>query len=188
MKERKKNLVSRILKNELVFCCFLIFSIQTGHAEVRFDRLGGSDLGMGVGARAMGMGGAFVSVADDASAIFWNPAGLTQLAENQFLLSADPVEDFSGAVWIYRPTFSFLESYRFTVGIGYINRLSFKGDSGTGDWSGNPSHLLDMAMIDVADDFQGSVDSRTYDFRLSLAFIPPRLKKTSVGVNFIHIS
>jgi len=32
----------------------------------------------GIGARAMGMGGAFVSVSDDFSGLFWNPAGLTQ--------------------------------------------------------------------------------------------------------------
>ncbi|MCC6442883.1 MAG: hypothetical protein IT210_05425 [Armatimonadetes bacterium] len=32
-----------------------------------------------VGVRALGMGGAFVSVADDASAVYWNPAGLVQL-------------------------------------------------------------------------------------------------------------
>src|SRR5262245_21643846 len=29
-----------------------------------------------VGTRAAGMGGAFVAVADDASAVYWNPAGL----------------------------------------------------------------------------------------------------------------
>jgi len=29
-----------------------------------------------VGSRALGMGGAFVAVADDSSAVFWNPAGL----------------------------------------------------------------------------------------------------------------
>ena len=34
---------------------------------------------LGVGARAMGMGGAFVGVADDYSAIYWNPAGLGQI-------------------------------------------------------------------------------------------------------------
>ena len=33
----------------------------------------------GAGARAEGLGGAFIGVADDATAIVWNPAGLTQL-------------------------------------------------------------------------------------------------------------
>ncbi|MBN2564574.1 MAG: hypothetical protein JXB46_02570 [Candidatus Eisenbacteria bacterium] len=32
-----------------------------------------------LGARAMGMGGAFVAVADDATALHWNPAGLSNL-------------------------------------------------------------------------------------------------------------
>ncbi|HEX7779434.1 MAG TPA: conjugal transfer protein TraF [Vicinamibacterales bacterium] len=31
-----------------------------------------------VGARALGMGGAFVAVADDATAVYWNPAGLAK--------------------------------------------------------------------------------------------------------------
>ncbi len=33
----------------------------------------------GLGIRAVSMGGAFIAVADDESAIYWNPAGLTQL-------------------------------------------------------------------------------------------------------------
>ncbi|HBL35413.1 MAG TPA: hypothetical protein DDZ55_01235 [Firmicutes bacterium] len=33
----------------------------------------------GMGGRAMGMGGAFTAVADDGTAAYWNPAGLTQL-------------------------------------------------------------------------------------------------------------
>lgn len=33
----------------------------------------------GVGARAIGMGGAFTALADDASAVYWNPAGLVQV-------------------------------------------------------------------------------------------------------------
>ena len=33
----------------------------------------------GAGARSMGMGKAFVAVADDASATYWNPAGITQV-------------------------------------------------------------------------------------------------------------
>ncbi|MBT5448728.1 MAG: hypothetical protein HOK90_06005, partial [Gemmatimonadetes bacterium] len=34
----------------------------------------------GVGVRAMGMGGAFAGVADDFTAIYWNPAGLAQMS------------------------------------------------------------------------------------------------------------
>ncbi len=36
-----------------------------------------------VGARPMGMGGAFVAVADDPTAVYWNPAGLAQLSAGQ---------------------------------------------------------------------------------------------------------
>lgn len=36
-------------------------------------------LQIGVGARPMGMGGAFTAVADDANSIYWNPAGLSLL-------------------------------------------------------------------------------------------------------------
>lgn len=32
----------------------------------------------GLGSKAISMGGAFIGQADDYSAVFWNPAGLTQ--------------------------------------------------------------------------------------------------------------
>ncbi len=38
-----------------------------------------SMLGIGVGARAEALGGAFVAIADDPSALYWNPAGITQI-------------------------------------------------------------------------------------------------------------
>ena len=37
----------------------------------------------GVGVRAMGMGGAYTGVADDLTAMYWNPAGLAQITRNQ---------------------------------------------------------------------------------------------------------
>ncbi|MDD8019311.1 MAG: PorV/PorQ family protein, partial [Bacteroidota bacterium] len=42
---------------------------------------------IGVGARATAMGETFVAVANDASALFWNPAGITQFAEDQVIVS-----------------------------------------------------------------------------------------------------
>ena len=46
---------------------------------------------VGSGARALGMGGAFIAVADDATAASWNPGGLTQLE--------DPEVSIVGAVF-----------------------------------------------------------------------------------------
>ncbi|HOH08005.1 MAG TPA: UPF0164 family protein, partial [bacterium] len=43
-------------------------------------------LSIGVGARATGMGGAFVGTADDASALYWNPAGIARSGDIQLLL------------------------------------------------------------------------------------------------------
>ena len=41
----------------------------------------------GVGVRAMGMGGAFVGVADDFTAMYWNPAGLAQMQRREVQVS-----------------------------------------------------------------------------------------------------
>ncbi|KPL03170.1 MAG: hypothetical protein AMJ90_03825 [candidate division Zixibacteria bacterium SM23_73_2] len=45
----------------------------------------GEFLYLGVGGKALGMGGAFVSVADDPSAGYYNPAGLSQLQKKELL-------------------------------------------------------------------------------------------------------
>jgi len=37
----------------------------------------------GVGVRAMGMGGAYLGVADDFTAVYWNPAGLAQMTQRE---------------------------------------------------------------------------------------------------------
>ena len=60
-------------------------------------------LNVGVGARAIGMGGAFVSLADDASALFWNPAGAAYVQGSEAIFNhsewiADINFDFAGLV------------------------------------------------------------------------------------------
>ncbi len=48
-------------------------------------------LRMGVGARALGMGGAFTAISDDATAAYWNPAGLIKIEniEATFMYAAN---------------------------------------------------------------------------------------------------
>jgi hypothetical protein len=46
----------------------------------------GSFLTYGAGARAMGMGRAFAGLADDATALYWNPGGLANIPQNQIIL------------------------------------------------------------------------------------------------------
>ena len=50
-----------------------------GAATYSPNEFGGSPTPIGAGARSLGMGGAFVAIADDATANTWNPAGMTQL-------------------------------------------------------------------------------------------------------------
>ena len=56
----------------------LVFQMMAGSAYA-----GGYALS-GVGSKAIAMGGAFRGLADDWSAAYWNPAGLTQLEESEF--------------------------------------------------------------------------------------------------------
>lgn len=177
----------REIKIILLVIITVFLTAGDSYSKVSFERLNGTDLGMGTGARAIGLGGAFVSIADDASAVFWNPAGLTQIKRGQLLFSADLPEDFSSAALVFKPPLRVLEKIKFTLGVSLINKLSFKGDSGNGTWDGYPSHLLDLSMIDIGDDFSGSIDSKTYDTRISLSFVCPRFKNLSIGVNILSI-
>lgn len=61
--------------------------------------------GPGVGVRPLSMGGAFIGLADNWSAVIWNPAGLTQLKEKGagFSLDYAPVEASDGNSVANRP-------------------------------------------------------------------------------------
>ena len=65
----------------IVVFLFFLFSISNGitFAETPRIIIPSSINPVGSGARALGMGGAFISIADDATAASWNPGGLIQL-------------------------------------------------------------------------------------------------------------
>jgi long-subunit fatty acid transport protein len=64
---------------------FFVLASTKGVAQYPEDALRLSLSNISVGARALGMGGAYTGIANDFSAIYWNPAGLGQL--RQFELS-----------------------------------------------------------------------------------------------------
>ena len=72
-------------------CCVLGVIVLLGAASVTRaqypeDALRLAVPGMGVGARALGMGNAYTGVANDFSAIYWNPAGLVQAEHGEFFM------------------------------------------------------------------------------------------------------
>jgi long-subunit fatty acid transport protein len=61
-------------------------------------------LKIGVGGRAAAMGESFVAISDDATSLYWNPAGLAQFTKNQVIFShniwvVDINHDFVGVVY-----------------------------------------------------------------------------------------
>ncbi len=62
----------------------MIFALQTtGFAQTKVGTTAAPFLGIGIGSKAVAMGGAFVATADDASALYWNPAGIARHARTQ---------------------------------------------------------------------------------------------------------
>jgi hypothetical protein len=73
----------------------LVFAMVTAAPAQLLPSLGGQRAGtatlqflkIGVGARSAAMGEAFIAVANDGAALFWNPAGLMEFERNEVLFS-----------------------------------------------------------------------------------------------------
>jgi len=66
-------------------CAALILGLYALPAAANTGKYAAEFLRIGVGARALGMGGAFWAIADDGSAAYWNPAGLSRLQKAEML-------------------------------------------------------------------------------------------------------
>ena len=83
------------VSEHLIIVSFLMIMLLSNvHAQL-IPNLGGQRAGISAfqflkidgGARGAGMGETFVAVANDVSALYWNPAGLSQFSENQVMVS-----------------------------------------------------------------------------------------------------
>jgi len=68
----------------------LLLSIScAAYGSTGVGKYAGEFISLGVGGRALGMGGAFVALANDVTAGYWNPAGLSRINYPQFSLMHD---------------------------------------------------------------------------------------------------
>ncbi|MCL4279287.1 MAG: outer membrane protein transport protein, partial [Ignavibacteriaceae bacterium] len=137
------------------------------------------------GAKAMGLGGAFTAIANDASAIYWNSAGMTQLSGTNFLLGSAliaPSSSFRGvspAVDISRMkshaffpshlfiTHSFTES--FSAGLGLTTPFGL-GTHWSNGWIGRYLAL--------------ETELKTFWVPITFAYSP--VENLSIGAGFIY--
>ena len=95
-----------------IFVGIILLSVITNVKAQLITNLGGQRAGIstaqflkiGVGSRSTAMGESFVAIANDASALYWNPAGLVQFDQDQVMFShnqwvVDIYHDFFGAVY-----------------------------------------------------------------------------------------
>jgi len=101
------------------FFKILFFLLILNHFAVAqfFPDLGGQRVGtsaaqflkIGIGSRALGMGEAFVAIANDAEALYWNPAGLSQFNQHSIFFShtewlVEVQLEYAGLVYHIDPT------------------------------------------------------------------------------------
>jgi hypothetical protein len=77
----------------VIWCVLLAFPIPAPGQDTRYA---GDPLLLGAGARPLGMGSAFVALSDEATAVYWNPAGLPRLGRRE--VQIQHAEQFGGTV------------------------------------------------------------------------------------------
>ncbi len=76
--------MKRILAVALL--CLMSLSLSPGQTIAKYA---GEFMAIGVGGRALGLGGSYVSLASDATATYWNPAALTRIRYPEVVLMHD---------------------------------------------------------------------------------------------------
>ncbi len=73
----------------LAASCVALLSLTDSRAQSvsKVGTTAADFLQIGVGPRAQALGGAFVAAADDASSLYWNPAGLAQIPGNEAIVT-----------------------------------------------------------------------------------------------------
>ena len=138
----------------------LVFVGMIAASPAGATRLAGEFMALGAGARALGMGGAFGAVADDASAVYWNPAGIAGIEKRQALaMHAEQFGDlvnYNFGAYIQpttlvsperKPAFGFALIHLGVPDIPVTNHLPFVDLNGNGEFDSGTETLLDLDKV-----------------------------------------
>ncbi len=152
----------------IVFVCFLLLLPAASHGQgwrpTQLD-IDSAASPVGSGARAVGMGGAFIAVADDATAASWNPGGLIQLET--------PEVSIVGAYAYWDEEFSPSSSHPESAASASYNDLNLNYLSGV-----LPFRMLNRDMV-VSLNVQ-----RLYDFTRTVEFTYNYQEEMAQSVHF----
>lgn len=100
-------------------CAVLVQFPGTSYGQAKVGTAGAKFLDIGVSARAMGMAEAYMAIANDVSAIYYNPAGLTQMFSREAMFThidypAGITHEFAAVAF---PT----EALSGVIGFGFYN-------------------------------------------------------------------
>lgn len=113
-------------------------------------------LKLGAGARALAMGEAYAAVADDATALYWNPAGLTLIPARQFSATFMHAAHVASSFYDYGATARNLgPAGAWGVGLQYFSAGSVVGTDETGAQTGDFTPQDLAAALGYARQFRG---------------------------------
>ncbi|UCG60728.1 MAG: PorV/PorQ family protein [Candidatus Zixiibacteriota bacterium] len=156
----------------LAFCLVALLSVSEVRGQAKVGTTGAQFLELGVTARAMGMAEAFTAVADDISAVYYNPAGLVYMygreAAFSYISMPADISYYFGAIGLP------LESIGGVLGISAYTLTS--GD------------MIETDYVNAADPQAGTGRIFSYnDFALAVSYGRYLTDRFSIGLSVKYI-
>ncbi len=104
-----------MMKRIIPLMALILISVVYLQSQSKVGTTAAPFLGIAVGPRAVGMGGAFTAFSADVSALYWNPAGVSRIGNNELMVTHTK--------WIFGTSFDWIG-----VAVG-IDRNNFVGVS-----------------------------------------------------------
>ena len=163
--------IRNVFNSSFLFISFILLNLVQAQNEGNVSKVGTTAapfLEIEVGSRAIGMGGAFVAIANDATAIYWNPAGLSRISKSEATLIHTN--------WLVGTNFDFVGV---VVPMGYLGSIAVNVISLS----------TDEMEVRTVQRPEGTGEKFSYgDLSAGLSYAKNLTDRFSIGVNAKYIS